>query len=144
MKSVPTNGAAGLLLAQIAILASGLAACGAAIETSQEKLENSVRELNEAVRWGRAQEALALVHVDSRDHFSKLHAEFGRAIRISDYEIVQSTVSSDNAAADIGIRIVWYRIDRMEVHQTELVQHWEKHDRVWYLMTETYRSGTPF
>ncbi len=120
------------------------AGCVMALEGSEEKLRESINRFNDGVRWGRTQDALSYVDPQSQDHFIELHKEFGKSIRITEYEVVRADIDLKQHVANIGIAIGWYRIDKMEVHQTLLSQRWEERGGQWLMVAETIVGGTPF
>ena len=130
-----------LLLLALAALAS--VGCGAT-EGSSDRLRKAVIDLNEGVRWGRVEEILPRVDPPSHGDFLANHDGFGKDIKVTNYEITSTMLTPDGKAANIGVKIEWYRVNEMEVHETVLVQIWEERGRDWLLIAEEYRAGTPF
>ena len=128
---------------QWAVWILGFTACSAAIDSSEDKLRDAVNQLNEGVRWGRIQDVLVHIGPSSHQHFLELHKDFGNALQVTNYEVVNTIIDMEQGTAEIGVKLTWYRIDEMEVHETVLSQRWEKHENRWLLTAEAYRSGTP-
>jgi hypothetical protein len=120
-----------------------LSACGSG-QTKADRLKESIFYFNEGVRWGRVQDVMARIDPESVDHFVEMHKEFGAALQVTNYEIINTILSPDENKADVTVQITWYRIDQMEVMKTVLVQHWEHREREWLVISEEYRAGTPF
>jgi hypothetical protein len=125
------------------ILLVFLLGCGL-YQTRTDKLKEAVTQFNEGVRWGRMQDVISRLDPQIKAHFIEMHKDFGRAIKITECEIVNSAVSMEKGVSEVGIRIVWYRIDEMEVHETVVSQRWEEQKGKWLMVAEEYRSGTPF
>lgn len=129
--------------AGFALSAAFVTCCAAAFQGPTYKLNEAVLQLNEGVRWGRLQQVMTRVDPSSRDYFLEAHAQFGREIQISDYEILSSEVDLENGKAEVSVFVSWYRISEMVIHQTTFVQLWETRDRQWLLVAEKHQSGVP-
>ena len=129
---------------QTLVVAILVMSCGGGIGQSREtKLQEAIFVFNEAVRWGRVQQAIARVDPESQAQFIEQHKDFGKDLQITDYEIVSTTISKD-VTAQVGIQISWYRYSDMVAKTTVLMQHWEERDKNWLLIAEEYRAGEPF
>ena len=132
-----------IAIALLAAIALATLACGVA-EGPREKLKHSAFSFNEGLRWGRYNEVLPRVDPETRDHFMELHQGWGKDIRISNAEMLQTVVDDKNEKAQISVKFTWYRVDQMEEHETITVQHWERRDGEWLMIAEEHQSGTPF
>ena len=125
------------------IVGLGLSACIAS-QGRGAKLREAVFYFNEGVRWGRVQDVVSRLDPGFEDHFREMHKDFGNAIQITDYEMVEKVVNLDEGKAYFAIKITWYRINELLVRETILGQYWEENELEWYMVREEYKSGTPF
>lgn len=121
-----------------------LCACGATGQSRSEKLKEAIFYFNEGVRWGRLQDVMTRVDPGGQELFLEMHKDFGKLIKVTGYEIVNTAYDTENHKAQVGVKITWYRIDQMEVHETVVSQNWEDRDHTWVLIAEEYMTGTPF
>ena len=131
-------------LSTLLFLAFCLIACAELNPKNQDSLREAVLLFNEGVRWGRLQDVMPRVAPDSAAHFIEMHKEFGKSIKVSDYEIVNTTVDWEKKIATVVVQIIWYRNTEMELFTTQLSQRWEEVGRDWLMMTETHLSGETF
>lgn len=129
--------------AALALFVLSLCGCAAAIQGSSDKLKEAVFYLNEGVRWGRIQDVLAYVAPDSQGHYLESHKGVGAEIQITGYDIVSTQLDPQTSTAQIGVKLTWYRIDQMEVHDTVLLQRWEEREHAWLLVSEEHKDGVP-
>ena len=127
----------------LASLVCIVAACGPG-QKSKDSLHETILIFNDGVRWGRLQQVLPRIHPDSVEHFVEMHKEFGKDIKISDYELINAQHDIDNKKADVTVQITWYRESEMVVKSTILIQHWEEHGQDWIMLAEEYHSGDKF
>jgi hypothetical protein len=128
-----------LFVALLAIVSS----CGF-YQSPTEKLKESVRYFNEGVRWGRLQDVMARVDPMTEEHFLEMHKDFGKLIKVEHYEVASFNVDLEKKLAQVGIKLVWYRVDEMLVHETVLLQRWEERKGKWLMVAEEYHAGSPF
>ena len=69
---------------------------------------------------------------------------WGKEIRISNAEMLQTVIDDKNEKAAISVKFTWYRVDEMVERETITVQHWERREGEWLMVAEEYQSGTPF
>ncbi|MCU0662437.1 MAG: hypothetical protein MUC50_08955 [Myxococcota bacterium] len=127
----------------IGVLLVFLGGCAAAAQGSSEKLKEAVFTLNEGVRWGRLQDVLAYISPDSQSHYLESHKGVGAEIQITGYDVVSTRLDAETNTAQIGVKFSWYRLDRMEAHDTIVLQRWEAKDRLWLLVSEEFKDGVP-
>lgn len=113
------------------------------MQGSSEKLKEAVFLLNEGVRWGRIHDVLSHVDPESQTHYIESHKGVGSELKITGYEVVSTQLTPGADRAQIGVKFTWYRIDRMEVHETVVLQSWQERNRIWLLVAEEHRSGVP-
>jgi hypothetical protein len=113
-------------------------------QTRGDKLKEAVFYFNEGVRWGRLDDVLGRLDPKFEEHFLEMHKDFGTLIKVENCEVVNSKYDKEKGEAEVGIKITWYRIDEMVLRQTVILQKWEDKSVHWTLVSEEYKSGTPF
>ncbi len=113
-------------------------------QTRGDKLKEAVFYFNEGVRWGRLDDVLARLDPEIEEHFLEMHKDFGNLLKVENCEVVNTTYDKEKGEAEIGIKITWYRVDEMVLRETVVLQKWEDRKSHWWMVSEEYRSGTPF
>ncbi|MBN1655953.1 MAG: hypothetical protein JXA30_19455 [Deltaproteobacteria bacterium] len=105
------------------------------------KLNDSIRDMNDASRWGRIDLASQYVDPAYQTTFFKSRHRWGRQFRIADTELVRLDMSPDQDQAIALMSISWYRIDQMTLHQTVVRQIWKERDGTYLLSAEAVFEG---
>ena len=113
-------------------------------QTRGDKLKEAVFYFNEGVRWGRLDDVLARLDPEIEEHFLEMHKDFGNMLKVENCEVVNTTYDKKKGEAKVGIKITWYRVDEMVLRETVVLQKWEDRSSHWWMVSEEYRSGTPF
>jgi hypothetical protein len=121
-----------------------MGACSGVKPRSQDNLNEAVLLFNEGVRWGRLQEVMPRLAPDNTAHFLEMHEGFGKEVKVSDYEIINTNVDWEKQTAVVMVKVTWYRITQMEEFTTVISQRWEEIGGEWMMMAETYQTGEPF
>jgi len=109
-----------------------------------EQLRRQVDQFNDSVRWGRYYSAALFIRDDARADWLHSHREWGRDLRIADYEVVDSNLEpNDSRTAVIRVVVSWYRLSENEIQTTMLAQRWRRQGRTWQLISEEVEEGTP-
>jgi hypothetical protein len=132
MKSLISGG---MLLA--VVLASGGAGCGGA--PKHETLMDAIRTYNEGVRWERFSAAAARVPAKEREAFLDEREELAEDLRITDYEVVR--VKDKGDAADVQVKLTWYKDSEGTVRETWAKQAWEHRGKAWRIVDESRVRG---
>ncbi len=130
--------ARGALIAPIA-----LAGCIGGMSPAM-KLDDAVKETNDAARFGRTDLAVERVMPVSRTAFVKRHRQWGSDVRIVDIEYGGVEKMSEGEAVLI-VGFGWFRPTEGVLRTTMVRQTW-KNDRgrgPWYLFDEERASGDP-
>lgn len=128
-----------MLRATPAVLLLALAGCPMP-PTSSQRLTESAYDLNTAARFGRMDVALEHVRDTARDDFAKRHAGWGRAVRVVDYEFNGVSIRKDGDA-DVGVTVLWQRLDETTMRTTDLSQRWTEKRGTWWMIQEEERGG---
>jgi hypothetical protein len=132
-----------MLRATAFALASSVLVLGCALPpTSAERLAQSAYDLNTAARFGRMDIALENVKEAAKEQFGKTHANWGKAIRIVDYEMGGCSIRKDGDA-DVVVGVIWQRYDETTMRNTEIAQRWASTRGNWALASEEERGGDP-
>ncbi len=113
-------------------------------EGPKEKLSKISYNFNEGLRWGRYNDVMPVVDNGTIDSFTKMHKEWGKVVKVSGIETLQTMYDAKTKKAQVTNKYVWYRSNEMVVHETVTVQNWEYIDGRWRMMAEEYQSGEPF
>jgi len=128
---------------RIAFLAAalGLAAGACAFPpSSMERLQGSVNDYNQAIRFGRPDIASDFVREIARDEFTHQHASWGKTVIIADLEMNGVKIRRDGDA-DVTITVNWQRVDETSMRTTEVGQRWTSTRGIWNLLSEEERGG---
>jgi hypothetical protein len=115
-----------------------LAAC--AHTPRGESLMEAVRTYNDGVRWERFTAAAAAVPPRERDAFLDEREELAEDLRITDYEVVRISDRGPDAA-DVQIKVTWYRDSVGTVKSTWARQRWERKGKGWRIIGERLVRG---
>ena len=109
----------------------------------EDKRMSQVREAAETfgafLRWGRVEEAAALLHPDSRAEFLAERHALGRQMRFTDYEVGAAESGEGPDEAFVLVRFRAYRLPRIEEFASRDRQRWERENGRWYLRIEVNR-----
>jgi hypothetical protein len=116
-----------------------LAACTNPMK-EQESLTDTVRAFNENVRWERFDRAAARLPPKERAARVDEWDERAKDVKITEWELVKIDPRGDRAAR-AQIKLSWYRESEQILKQTQEVQTWERHGKVWLLVDESHLRG---
>lgn len=111
--------------------------------SSEERLRDSVIDLNDQARWARIDLALAQVAPALRNEYRATHRGWGRSVRVADTEILGVQVGEDHAQATSTVAVRWYSTDTMTLAETTLRQKWQRAIGGYQLIEETVADGDP-
>jgi len=111
--------------------------------SSEERLRNSVQELNDQARWARIDLALARVAPALQNEYRATHRGWGRAIRVADMEVTGMVVGEDHDDATSTVTVRWYSTDTMMLVETTLQQKWQVAIGGYRLIEERVAEGDP-
>jgi hypothetical protein len=106
------------------------------------KLDDAVKETNDAARFGRTDLAIERVMPEARTAFVKRHRLWGNDVRIVDVEYGGVEKMSESEAI-IVLAFGWYRPGEQTLHTTTVRQTW-KNDKgagPWFLTSEERVAG---
>ncbi len=127
----------------VAVLCGG---CALGHLSPTSKLNQSVREANDAARWGRLDLAVQYVHPAYRDQFLAHRRYWGRDIQVGDADLVRMDMppDDDDRPATALVAVSWYRLNQMALRQTVLRQVWKEYDGNFLLASEDVVDGDAF
>ncbi len=131
------------LLLFLALLACAPAWSGCLLNnlSPSEKLNDSIRGMNDAARWGRIDIALQYVEPVYRQKFLVSHHGWGRNIEVADSELLRIAMAPDQKTAVALVGISWYSLDNMTLHNTVVKQTWEERDGGFVMASEDVFEG---
>jgi len=127
-------------LALVGLVAAASLACGGMLSAAGKAQEAAIN-LNMDARLGRAEFCLEHVEPKDRENFTKIHAAWGKKLRVVDSEIVAFKMGKDDEAADVDVQVSWYQPQYGELHVTVLHQKWKAINGDWYLSSEERVDG---
>ena len=77
-----------------------------------------------------------------RDEYAEMHAPWGKALRVVDYELSGMQMRKDGDA-EVTVTVTWQRFDETTMRNTELYQRWVPFRTSWALLSEEERGGDP-
>lgn len=109
----------------------------------EEKQLARVQEAAEAfaafLRWGRVEEASALLHPDSRSEFLAHRQVLGEEIRFTEFEVGAVQMGAEPGEAFVSVAFRAYRLPGIEEVAMRDLQRWERADGRWYLRLDVDR-----
>jgi hypothetical protein len=104
--------------------------------TRADELNVSTKAYGHAIRWGEYDTAIALIR-EPEGKEKKYSYEELKKIKVTDYELLQRTPSSDLMQAVQVAEIQYYRVDQMKEKSLIDSQLWEYdlEEKRWYLTT---------
>lgn len=108
------------------------------------KLDDAVKETNDAVRFGRTDLAVERVLPASRTAYVKRHRQWGNDVRIVDVEYGGVEKMTEGEAV-VLIGFGWFRPSEGTLRTTTVRQTWrnDKGRGPWYLADEERAAGDP-
>lgn len=117
-----------------------LVACGSLTPQPVDPLDDAIRQYNDGVRWGRYETAATRIAPKERAQFVNDADERSKDLRITQYDIVQ--VERRGArAANVHVKIEWYKDNEGTLRETHAKQTWEKHGGTWLMVQEARLRG---
>jgi hypothetical protein len=92
-------------------------------------------EYGTLLRWGRVDEAAALVHPDLRSAFQRLLAGYENRVRITSFEVESIELQSTQRRAQAMVRYEIYRVSALveESRREPLRLRWQLSSGRWYV-----------
>ena len=106
-----------------------------------EKLNDSIRGMNDAARWGRIDLALQYIKPEYRERFLVSHHNWGRDIKVADSELLRIEMAPDRKTAVALVGISWYDLDSMTLRNTVVKQAWQERDGGFVMNAEDVFEG---
>jgi hypothetical protein len=111
-------------------------------QTPAVKAQEAAQDLNLNTRFGRMELAAESVDGSARESFFEHRKAWGGKIRVADYEIQGMKMAKENDAADVFVRIAWFRVDEGDLRVTTVQQKWKENNKGdWKLFSEQRTDG---
>lgn len=130
------HGSRSLVCAALPLLA---AACASGHRTA---LIEAMQEYNDGIRWQRLEEASSYVTAAQRNAFAA-RLEQLQDVRVTDYQVTAVKVSGDSKAYAL-VRIDWYSVRNLQLHQTVVQQTWDRKGDRWEVADQRWVRGKSF
>jgi hypothetical protein len=117
--------------------------CAGASDGMIEKLYQSSRSYNRALRWGDWDRAVQYVPPKSADGFIESHQDVEDKLVVIDYEMTRMEVDKVNGIATSEAEISWHTQDNLVVRTTTVGHLWQWYEGRWILVDERRSSGRP-
>ena len=110
------------------------------VPKSMPTLSESVRTYNDGVRWERFAVAANHVPPEQRSQFVDDADQRSKDLKITDYEVVRIDKRGEKVAM-VHVKLSWYRDSEGTLRETQAMQTWERHDRLWVIVEESRLRG---
>jgi hypothetical protein len=117
-----------------------VAGAGCAHAPRGQPLMEAVRAYNDGVRWERFAVAASAVPARERDAFLDEREILAEDLNITDYEVVRVSDRGVDAA-EVQVKVTWYRDSEGTVHETWARQAWERRGKAWRIVGERRVRG---
>lgn len=117
-----------LILLSFLSLGSGCATLGT---PGREEMLRLVREYNDGLRWGRAEQVLPRMSPEARARYRDKLGVLGEELEIVDYDILGIEMGNKGKEAQVKIRWSWLERNTTTLQQTTVMQQWVDKDHTW-------------
>ncbi len=122
------------------LLLLGLAGCAGGYD-KQTQLRNAVDEFHDGYRWGAMGSMISHVPPADQDAFTADYETRMEGVSIADSETTRIEFSEEGDAADVWVRISWFRADDPELHDAVIREHWVEGGSTWNRTAVTVERG---
>lgn len=105
-----------------------------------DPLGDAVRSYNDGVRWGRYEVAANHIAPKERSQFVDDADERAKDLRITQYDVVR-VERRGKRAAEVHVKVEWYKESEGTLHETHAKQTWEKQGGAWLMVQEARLRG---
>jgi hypothetical protein len=107
------------------------------------KTQEVAQDLNMNARFGRMELAIESIAPKEREAWAESHRHWGGQIRIADAEVAGLKVTKDGKddAAEVLVKVAWYRPDENELRSTTLKQRYRDVNGEMKLVAESRVDG---
>jgi hypothetical protein len=121
----------------------GPAGCATAGDGMQEKLYETTRAYNRALRWADYDRAAAYVPAEAEDAFLDDHGKFDEELVMIDYNLTRLKMEKQQGIATCRVKLSWHTDRNNVIRDTEVEQVWQFFQGQWYLVDERRVKGEP-
>jgi hypothetical protein len=126
--------------AAVALVCAITWGCGG-MQQRTETLTDAIQTYNDGVRWQRYSAAATKLMPAERDAFLDERDQLSADLRITDYDIIRVSADKDASRATVQIKYTWFLDSVGTVHETNALQDWERHGKVWIMAAERRLRG---
>ena len=137
-----TKGLASFLGASLIGLVT-LAGCANVGDGMKEKLYETTRAYNRALRWADYDRAAAYVPAEAEDEFLDDHSKYDEELVMIDYNLTRLKMEQQQGIATCRVKLQWHTDRDIVVHETEVEQVWQFFQGRWFLVDERRIDGDP-
>jgi hypothetical protein len=109
-------------------------------QTPPARAQEAANELNTNQRFGRMELVAERVSEGAREKFFERRKQWGGRIQVADTEVMGFKMKGDSAA-EVMLKIGWYRVDEGDLHTTVVKQSWKDFKGAWKLVNEERTDG---
>ena len=125
-----------------AACAAYVAGCaGVTGDSPMQALDDSIRLYNENVRWQKWEVAANFLPQKERSKWVDESDERGKDLKVTEYDVVR-VMPQGQKAADVQVKVSWYKNSEGTVHETHEMQKWQKKGKQWLMIDESRLRGT--
>jgi hypothetical protein len=117
--------------------------CANAGDGMQEKLYETTRAYNRALRWADYDRAAAYVPAEAEDAFLDDHGRFEEELVMIDYNLTRLKMEQQQGIATCRVKLSWHTDRSNVIRDTEVEQVWQFFQGQWYLVDERRVDGEP-
>ena len=125
------------------LVVSSVTGCATQADGMQEKLYETTRAYNRALRWADYDRAAAYVPAESEDAFLDDHGKYEEELVMIDYNLTRLKMEKGQGIATCRVNLSWHTDRDVVVRDTEVEQVWQFYKGQWFLVDERRVDGDP-
>ena len=128
------------MLSMVGVVVAACAFIGCQPPTPAQKASEAAREMNMAARWGKMDEAAALIGPKESAQFLKHRKEWHGEVRVVETELAGLDMH-DATHATVQVDVSWNFADDPNLRTTRLSQEWSDAEGKWVMVDEKRVGG---
>jgi hypothetical protein len=122
---------------------STTAGCANVGDGMQEKLYETTRAYNRALRWADYDRAAEYVPAEAENEFLDDHGQYDEELVMIDYNLTRLKMEQQQGIATCRVKLSWHTDRDVVVRDTEVEQVWQFFQGQWFLVDERRVDGEP-